>query len=30
MVQMVLFCPLFEGSGAGNGACLRDYPMSDS
>ena len=30
MVQMVLFCPLFEGSGAGNGACFRDCPVSDS
>ena len=30
MVQMVLFCPLFEGSGAGNAVRLRDYPMSDS
>ena len=26
MVQMVLFCPLFEGSGAGSAVRLRDYP----
>ena len=26
MVQMVLFCPLFEGSGAGNAVRLGDYP----
>ena len=30
MVQMVLFCPLFEGSGAGNAVRLRDCPVSDS
>ena len=30
MVQMVLFCPLFEGSGAGSAVRLRDYPVSDS
>ena len=30
MVQMVLFCPLFEGSGTGSAVRLRDYPMSDS
>ena len=26
MVQMVLFCPLFEGSGTGSAVRLRDYP----
>ena len=30
MVQMVLFCPLFEGSGTGSAVRLRDCPVSDS